>query len=82
MKTTIKIVIILTGIILGGFLGDLALGVPALSFLAAGKTFGMTTPMVVELGIVKFTFAILVRLNIAAAIGVIISLIVIKKVSR
>lgn len=82
MKTTIKIVIVCVGIILGGFLGEMALSVPGLSFLSAGKTFGIMSPMELELGIIKLTFGLVIRLNIAGAIGVIISLIVIKKISR
>lgn len=82
MKTSIKVFIIFMSIILGGFLGELALSIPELRFLSAGKTFGITSPMVLELGIIKLTIGIVIRLNVAAAIGVIVSLIVIKKVSR
>ena len=41
--------LLLTGIVLGGFIGMLAEGVPALSWLGYGQTFGLDTPIVVNL---------------------------------
>ena len=43
--------LLLTGIVLGGFIGMLAEGVPALSWLGYGQTFGLDTPIVVNLGL-------------------------------
>lgn len=80
MNTVIKIITIFAGIILGGYLGELALSVPALSFLAAGKELGLTSPLVLDLNIMKLTFAFTVKLNIAGILGFIVSLIIVKKV--
>lgn len=80
MNTVIKIITIFAGIILGGYLGELALNVPALSFLAAGKELGLTSPLVLDLNIMKLTFAFTVKLNIAGILGFIVSLIIVKKV--
>ena len=79
MKTVIKIITIFAGIILGGYLGELALSVPALSFLAAGKELGLTSPVVLDLNIIKLTFAFTVKLNIAGILGFIASLFIVKK---
>lgn len=79
MKTVIKIITIFAGIILGGYLGELALSVPALSFLAAGKELGLTSPLVLDLNIIKLTFAFTVKLNIAGILGFIASLFIVKK---
>ena len=79
MKTVIKIITIFAGIILGGYLGELALNVPALSFLAAGKELGLTSPLVLDLNIIKLTFAFTVKLNIAGILGFIASLFIVKK---
>ena len=62
--------LILAGIVLGGFIGVLAEGVPALSWLSYGQTFGVETPIVLNLGLVVITFG----LTIASIIGVIISI--------
>ena len=42
--------LLLTGIVLGGFIGMLAEGVPALSWLGYGQTFGLDTPIVSQSG--------------------------------
>ena len=41
---------ILTGIVLGGFIGMLAEGVPALSWLGYGQSFGLEEPVVLNFG--------------------------------
>ena len=79
MKTVIKTIIIFAGIILGGYLGELALSVPALKFLGVGKELGLTSPFVLDLDILKFTFAFTVKLNIAGILGFITSLFIVKK---
>lgn len=80
MKTVIKIITLFAGIILGGYLGELALSVPALKFLAVGKELGFTSPLVLDLSILKLTFGFTVTLNIAGILGLIVALIIIKKV--
>ena len=42
----VLLIILLCGIVLGGYLGTLASNVGALSWLSYGKTFGLTSPMV------------------------------------
>lgn len=68
--------ILLTGIVLGGFLGMLAAKVPALSWLSYGQAFGFTDPIVLNLGIMVITFGLNITINIAGIIGMIISIII------
>ncbi len=79
MKTVIRIITIFAGIILGGYLGELALNVPALKFLAVGSELGLTSPLVLDLNVIKLTLAFTVKLNIAGIIGFIVSLFIVKK---
>ena len=51
--------LLLTGIVLGGFIGMLAEGVPALSWLGYGQTFGLT---------IKITIASIIGVVIAIII--------------
>ncbi|GAA6492258.1 MAG TPA: DUF4321 domain-containing protein [Candidatus Bariatricus faecipullorum] len=67
---------VLTGIVLGGFIGMLAEGVPALSWLSYGQTFGLSSPIVLDLGILVLTFALNIRITVAGIIGVLISIII------
>lgn len=80
MKNLIKTLIVFSGIIIGGFLGTLASSVPALSFLAYGKSLGLTAPIKLDLSIIELTFGFMMNLNIASIIGLVIALIIVKKV--
>ena len=82
MKTLVKILTIVAGIILGGYLGELALNVPALKFLGYGKELGLTSPFVVDLDVLKLTLGFSVKFNIASIIGIIVALLLIKKVLK
>ncbi|HBA63035.1 MAG TPA: DUF4321 domain-containing protein [Lachnospiraceae bacterium] len=68
--------ILLTGIVLGGFIGMLAANVPALSWLSYGQAFGFKDPIVLNLGILVLTFGLSININIASIIGMIISIII------
>lgn len=70
--------LILCGIVLGGFIGMLADGVSFLSFLNYGQTFGLSSPVVLDLGVLTLTFGLTIRISIASIIGVIISVIIYK----
>lgn len=70
------LVILLCGIVLGGYLGTLASKVSFLSWLNYGNTFGLTSPVVLDLGILVFTFGLTITINIASIIGLIIGIIV------
>lgn len=65
----ICLILILAGIVLGGFLGNL---MPD-SFLNFGQTFGLTSPVVLDLGILSITFAFTIRITVASIIGVVVA---------
>jgi len=67
---------ILCGIVIGGFVGMLANGVPALSWLGYGQTFGLDDPIILNLGILVLTFGLSIKISIASIIGVIIAIII------
>jgi len=67
---------ILCGIVIGGFVGMLANGVPALSWLGYGQTFGLDDPIILSLGILVLTFGLSIKISIASIIGVIIAIII------
>ena len=50
--------LLLAGIVLGGFIGMLAEGVPALDWLAYGQSFGLDEPIVLNLGVLVVTFGL------------------------
>lgn len=67
---------VLSGIVLGGFIGMLAEGMPALNWLSYGQTFGLSSPIVLDLGMLVLTFGLNIKITIASIIGVIISVII------
>lgn len=73
------LLILLSGIVLGGFIGYLCRNISFLSWLNYGQTFGLSSPVVLDLGILVLTFGLTVSINIASIIGIIIGIIIYKK---
>lgn len=76
----ILIVFILSGLVIGGLLGQLASGVEFLWWLSYGQEFGLTSPLVLDLSIIKLTFGLQLKINIASIIGVAIAIFIYRKV--
>ncbi|MBR3607356.1 MAG: DUF4321 domain-containing protein [Lachnospiraceae bacterium] len=64
--------LILAGIVLGGFIGSMFPG----SFLSFGETFGLTSPVILDLGILTITFALTIKITIASILGIILGIII------
>lgn len=73
------ILFILAGLVIGGLIGNLTSGVDFLWWLSYGQDFGIADPIVLNLQVVKLTFAVVFKINIASIIGVIISLFIYRK---
>ena len=67
---------ILTGIVLGGFIGMVAEGIPSLSWLGYGQSFGFNSPIVLDLGIMVITFGLNLKITIASILGVVLSTVI------
>lgn len=66
--------LLLAGIVLGGFIGTLTANISFLSWLNYGQTFGLSSPVILDLGIIVLTFGMTIRITIASIIGVILSI--------
>lgn len=71
-STALLVIILMVGMIIGGVLGQV-LGKYA-PFLAYGKSIGLS-PAKLDLGIATLTFGFNITLNLAAAIGLILGVI-------
>ena len=69
----VLLVLMLAGIVVGGFIGNLADGVSGLSWLNYGQSFGLDNPLVLNLGILVITFGLTIKITIASIIGMIIA---------
>lgn len=76
----ILIVFILSGLVIGGLLGDLAGRMPGFSWLSYGESFGLESPLILDLSIIKITFGFMLDINIASIIGMAIGIFIYRKV--
>lgn len=67
---------ILIGIVLGGLIAELTAGIKPLSWLSYGQTFGLDSPVILNLGVIIVTFALQIKITIASIIGVILAIII------
>ncbi len=72
----ILLILLLCGIVLGGFLGSLAGDISWLSWLNFGQSFGLASPLVLDLGVLVLTFGLSIKITMASIIGVAIALII------
>lgn len=76
----ILLLFILSGLVIGGLLGELAGQVDFLWWLSYGQSFGLETPVSLNLNIVQITFGLMFKINIASIIGLIIAILIYRKV--
>lgn len=79
-STWILVLFILSGLVIGGLLGELAGQVDFLWWLSYGQDFGLTNPIQLDLNIVQITFALMFKINIASILGLIIAILIYRKV--
>ena len=70
------LLLLLSGIVLGGFIGEMVAGIPGFSWLNYGESFGLNTPLVLNFGILVITFGLTIRITMASIIGVILAILV------
>lgn len=76
----ILILFILSGLVIGGLLGELAGHVDFLWWLSYGQSFGFSSPIELDLNILHISFGLMFKINVASIIGLIISIIIYRKV--
>ena len=72
----ILLIMLLAGIVLGGFMGQLAGGISWLSWLNYGQSFGLDSPLVINFGILVITFGLSIQITMASIIGLAVALII------
>ena len=69
----VLLIFMLAGIVLGGFIGTMAENSGVLTWLNYGQQFGLTQPLVLDLGILVLTFALTIRITIAGIVGLVLA---------
>ncbi len=65
------VLVILIGFVIGRFIGTYFDG----TFLNYGQAFGLSSPVVLDMGFIVFTFGLSIHITIASVIGVVIALV-------
>jgi len=79
-KGNFLLFIILLGAICGSFIGDIiGSNVESLSFFKSTYPIGTSSPFILNLKVVQFTFGINFHINILAIIGVVLAILLYRK---
>ena len=76
----ILLVFLLAGLVLGGLLGEIASKVDFLWWLSYGESFGLATPIELDLNVITITFGLRFKMNVASIIGMAIAIFIYRKV--
>ena len=63
---------ILAGIVIGEFIGSLFPN----TFLNYGQSFGLSSPVVLDLGILVLTFGLTIRITVASILGIVLAILI------
>ena len=75
MKRTLWFLfLICAGIVAGSLTADLTVGISWLSWLSYALAFGLTSPFVLDLGVVTLTFGLALNLSAAVIIFVVLAI--------
>ena len=76
----ILILFILSGIVIGGLLGELASKIDFLWWLGYGETFGLSSPLELDLSVIKVTFGLMFKINISSILGMALAIFIYRKI--
>lgn len=76
----ILLIFMLSGLVVGGLLGELAKSVDWLWWLSYGEEFGLSDPISLDLKVLKLSFSLAVRINISSIIGLAMAIFVYRKI--
>ncbi len=74
--------LVLIGVVVGTFVAGICKDVSFLSWLTYGMSFGMTSPLVLDLGVIQLTFAASINITLSVVIFVILSLIIGRAITK
>lgn len=75
----VLILLLLAGVVLGGFLASVLGDIPALGWLAYGKDFGLSSPLILDLGVLTLQFGLTIRFTIAGLLGILLAFLIYRK---
>ncbi len=76
----VLLVFLLSGLVIGGLIGELASKIDWLWWLSYGQNFGLSNPIELNLNVITITFGLMFKINIASIIGMAIAIFIYRKV--
>lgn len=73
------LVFILSGLVIGGLLGELSKNVDWLWWLSYGDEFGFTSPITLDLSVLKLQFGLTIKISIASIVGMAIAIFIYRR---
>ena len=75
----ILLIFILSGLVIGGLIGELANSVSWLWWLGYGQEFGLSTPFTLDLSVITISFSLMFKINIASIVGMVVAIFIYRK---
>ena len=66
--------LICAGVVIGSLIANVTAGISFLSWLGYGLSLGITTPLVLDLGVITITFAMTFNMSVAVIICMVIAI--------
>lgn len=76
----ILMIFLLSGLVIGGLLGEIASKVDWLWWLSYGQSFGISSPIELDLSVISISFGLMFKINIASIIGMALAIFIYRKV--
>ena len=74
------LVFILSGLVIGGLLGELSKNIDWLWWLSYGDEFGLTSPLTLDLSVLKIQFGLTLKISISSIIGMAIAIFIYRRI--
>ncbi len=72
--------LILCGIVIGSFISSMLSMVSGFGWINYGESFGLTSPLELDLGVLAITFGFTLKITVGSIIGVALSIILYRKI--
>lgn len=79
-KSLIYLILFLSGVVVGSFVGKITAGISSLDWLSYGIKFGTDSPISIDLGVLSLDFGLSINLTISCIIFIFIAFILGRKV--
>jgi len=76
----ILMIFLLSGLVVGGLLGEIASKVDWLWWLSYGESFGISSPIELDLSVIAISFGVMFKINIASIIGMALAMFIYRKI--